>query len=392
MLAVTGVMPVGGSSTFLINLARGMQELGYRLPVAVMSDHVDYRRELAAAGGLLHEMSRTDTIYEDRIQQVLAIINDYRPALVLAALSSESFEILRYLPDGVKRVGIVQSDDEKVYQMAANYAPWIDSMVGVSSAIGQRLAGMQEFHQQQVISIPYGIHFEHSRTATDSSIHQPLRVIYAGRISEDQKRISRIAEVIGRLANASSGFEFTIVGDGPEAGWLQDQVGGLPGVKLLGRLDNQATIAEFAAQDVFLLLSDYEGLPLALLEAMGMGCVPVVSDLESGIGELVNDDCGITIPLGDIDHAVTQLKRLESDRELLSRLSSNASSLVRKKYSATRMARAYLDLAESTALQIPDWDSWAAKKPAINVPLLVNKKWLYSPLLRVIRRTLKVIK
>ena len=43
--------------------------------------------------------------------------------------------------------------------------------------------------------------------------------------------------------------------------------------------------------DIFLLTSDFEGLPLALLEAMSCGCVPVVSDV-GGIRQLEFDGFG----------------------------------------------------------------------------------------------------
>ena len=57
----------------------------------------------------------------------------------------------------------------------------------------------------------------------------------------------------------------------------------------------------------FSLLSDYEGLALSLLEAMGAGVVPVVSDLSSGIAQAVPADCGLRVPFGNLDAAAAAL-------------------------------------------------------------------------------------
>ncbi|WP_371821102.1 glycosyltransferase [Chloracidobacterium sp. D] len=43
---------------------------------------------------------------------------------------------------------------------------------------------------------------------------------------------------------------------------------------------------------MFVLLSDYEGLPIALMEAMATGLVPICTAMRSGIGQLVVD--GVT--------------------------------------------------------------------------------------------------
>ena len=81
------------------------------------------------------------------------------------------------------------------------------------------------------------------------------------------------------------------------------------------------------------LLSDYEGLPIALLEAMACGCVPVCLSMRSGIPELIQDGVnGIIVP--DRESSFTAaVQRLKDDVEFRDRLSSNARKTVIDKYS-----------------------------------------------------------
>ena len=65
-------------------------------------------------------------IYEDRLAMVLHELGRFQPAVVLANLAPTSFEVLRYVPNGVFRVGAGQSDDPIVYEMMRHYAPWMD--------------------------------------------------------------------------------------------------------------------------------------------------------------------------------------------------------------------------------------------------------------------------
>ena len=66
-----------------------------------------------------------------------------------------------------------------------------------------------------------------------------------------------------------------------------------------------------AAADIFFLPSKYEGLSLALYEAMAMKTVPVAADV-GGQRELVTSDCGFLVPGGDDEIAgyVTAIKGL----------------------------------------------------------------------------------
>ncbi|WP_158277645.1 glycosyltransferase family 4 protein [Opitutus sp. ER46] len=106
-------------------------------------------------------------------------------------------------------------------------------------------------------------------------------------------------------------------------GWSPDAQGKLP------------------AYDLFLHTAGYEGLPLALLEAMDAGLACAV---ESGVyGQLpvALQHCAICI-----DNS-TDWRRLLSDRVSLSRLGAKAQTLVRNEFSTATMARAYEEIYSS---------------------------------------------
>ena len=76
--------------------------------------------------------------------------------------------------------------------------------------------------------------------------------------------------------------------------------------------------------EVFLLPSLYEGLPMSLLETMGCGMVPVVTDVGS-ISEYVKDGVnGLMIGVKDAQSIVDAIEKLGSDGTLLRKLSANA--------------------------------------------------------------------
>jgi glycosyltransferase involved in cell wall biosynthesis len=79
---------------------------------------------------------------------------------------------------------------------------------------------------------------------------------------------------------------------------------------------------------VFVLPSRDEGLPMALLESMGHGLVPVVSPVGS-IGEVVQDgENGLLVPPGDVAALKRALESLLADEGLRDRLAKAARSTV----------------------------------------------------------------
>jgi len=85
-------------------------------------------------------------------------------------------------------------------------------------------------------------------------------------------------------------------------------------VEFLGWRDDVENVLR--GVDAFCLMSDYEGFPLAILEAMRIGLPCVVSGV-GGCGEAVVDgENGFLVPRGDVAVLADRLKRLNADRPM----------------------------------------------------------------------------
>jgi glycosyltransferase involved in cell wall biosynthesis len=131
-----------------------------------------------------------------------------------------------------------------------------------------------------------------------------------------QKRLDLWIELAAKILQQHDNAHFIIVGDGPlknelmkkrEALGLQHRVH-MPGLETEVR-------PYLAAFDIFMMCSVFEGLPIALLEAMAMEC-PVISTDAGGIGEVVRHGvegliCAVEQPEKLVEHAHHLLKEPE---------------------------------------------------------------------------------
>jgi hypothetical protein len=136
------------------------------------------------------------------------------------------------------------------------------------------------------------------------------------------------------------------------------------------------------SHEVFLLVSDHEGLPLSLLEAMGHGLVPVVSNLASGIPEVVDRECGILVEPDKIDDYATGIIWLSKNRSVLAEMAQKATERVRRDYSVEAMTNRWLLLLDR--LHKRDGENWGVL-PKITGPLNHDSPWFREPM-RTIRR------
>lgn len=153
------------------------------------------------------------------------------------------------------------------------------------------------------------------------------RLLFVGRFVE-KKGASVLAAALHSLPNEFV-WELAMVGDGPSRKTLERDFAGMP-VEFLGQLGRQELSDQYRQADVVVFPSlparsgDQDGLPVALLEAMGTGCAVIGSALP-GITEAIEPEVsGLLVPPGDSVALSEALVRLGSDPALRARLGTAA--------------------------------------------------------------------
>jgi glycosyltransferase involved in cell wall biosynthesis len=144
-----------------------------------------------------------------------------------------------------------------------------------------------------------------------------------------------LLESVASLAAEGIAVSCALIGDGPERPALETLCGSLAiagQVRFLGAMAHQATLAEVARADVFVLASFAEGLPVALMEAMALG-VPCVSTAIAAIPELIQDGRnGLLVPPANPVALAAALRRLATDPQLRAELGRNARHTAEERY------------------------------------------------------------
>lgn len=160
-----------------------------------------------------------------------------------------------------------------------------------------------------------------------------------------QKRLDDWLEIARRVYEAEPAARFVLVGDGPLRHELEALAGRLElsgAVSFVGLQDDVRPY--LAAMDVFLSTSGYEGLPVALLEAMSLARAPVATAVQ-GVRSIISEgEDGLLFEPGDVTGMTEAVRRLLSDQDLRGRLGAAARHTVRRRFGMERMMREIEDL------------------------------------------------
>jgi glycosyltransferase involved in cell wall biosynthesis len=155
-----------------------------------------------------------------------------------------------------------------------------------------------------------------------------------------KKRHEDLLAAAGILLADRGDVTFLLVGDGPLRGQMEAkarEMGLGDRVRFLGYRTDAVRV--MAAGDLFVLSSQFEGLPIALLEAMALG-LPVVATRAGAIPEVViNEEHGLLVDALSPASLAAGMSRALADRDLQERLSRNACERVRSEFGIDAMVR-----------------------------------------------------
>ena len=341
---------VGGFSTWLQRLLPLLHMAGIKIEVHVMAiggpgaGCAFYEKQgipVRWIPFLKHVPYAVRYLYEllEESQPDIYVPNCYIPAYYAAGYAKRA---------GIPTVGVLLSDDlynQEVINEFVNGNPdfRVSAIVPCSTFLESQVSSTAATLGVMVRRIPCGVPIP-ARTAELS--RSVFRLVYTGRLTEKAKRISDVTNALCTVTGNIPNLEAWMTGNGEAQPAVEVIIRekGMGRVQLLGRVDDVYDV--LAQCHGLVLLSDYEGLPTSVLEAMATGVVPICLDTRSGIREAIEHGVNGLIVRDRGADFFDAVSGLQSDPVRWRQLSVAARETARRRFSAEACARQWVDLLE----------------------------------------------
>ncbi|HMJ73722.1 MAG TPA: glycosyltransferase family 4 protein [Solirubrobacterales bacterium] len=354
---------VSGVNASMESIGLQLTELGWDLEVLFTRDEAAVRES-----SLDHPLPLIPYRFLERDRKgppgvwnaLLGDLESQAPCILFMAYDFLANSAAAALTESVGIVTWVQADDRDYYEQVYRLGRYCNAVICVSEVLRDRVAEMNP-----VIG-------EHTRVIHNSSVRQEdvarrrarkgdkMRLVYTGRLVQYQKRILDFIDLAQALDRTGVPYEITLIGTFSAHDGTRDQFERLGAphiadgrINLAGRMRREEIMEVLTAQDFFVLLSDFEGLPLALVEAMARGCVPVTAQSPSGIPEIVTSgENGYIVEGRNYDAWAALLTELWQDPRAQIELSRKARATIRERFTVERIGAQFDQAFRQVAAEI----------------------------------------
>lgn len=329
----------GGAPSRLATLARGLRDRGWDVLFVSLMPGGAIATELRSEGFAVASMEmRTWRDAPAALLKLRRSISKFRPMVVQSALwHANLLARLAAIGTGVPVVNGHESvDEDRPY--ARTVMEWLTSRLAVAhtavaEAVAIRIAERDRVTRTRIHVIPIAKNWDEwvpssrrDQTRRLLGIPPDARVVgWTGRL-HPVKNLGTLLRAIERLPE----WWLLIVGDGPERTNLEGEANELQvkqRVVFAGEVPDVPRYLETA--DVFCMTSQWEGLPIALMEAMAMG-LPSIAPPVGAIPQLVQE--GVTGLLLNSQDPLEIAAKIRSANEQRT-LGSNAATFIRENFS-----------------------------------------------------------
>ena len=244
-----------------------------------------------------------------------------------------------------------------VYRWAERLAaPFADRIITVSEydrtlAIDRRVAP-----SRQVVAIHNGMPDNPANMRADAAASPP-RIVMVARF-EPQKDHTTALNALASVRDLPWEVEF--IGDGPLLGPAKEMAGRLGLAERVHFAGARRDVAErLAAAQLFILISNWEGFPRSILEAMRAQLPVVASDVGGTRESVVDQTTGFLIARGDAETLAARLRLLLSDSALRAKMGAAARARYEQHFTAQRMFQRTLEVYETVLRGKPKYATLA---------------------------------
>jgi glycosyltransferase involved in cell wall biosynthesis len=319
---VTRADPIGGAQIHVRDLAAAVQAQGHAATVITSGSgpFIDgLRAQQTPTIVLQHLGVPIDPVRDLRaLQEIRAVLRDLRPDLVTAHSSKAG--VLGRLAGRSLRIPVVLtvhgwSFTPGIPALQATVYRQIERFVG---PLASRIITVSEFDRQlaldariaaaaRVVTVHNGMPDVPLHLRADPG-RGPPRLVMVARFGSQKDHVTLFRALAGLQQDP---WALDLVGEGPLMGEMASLAATLGIGSRVRFLGQRTDVDQILAQaQVSLLVSNWEGFPLSILEAMRAG-LPVVASSVGGVSEAVRDgETGYLVPRGGVDQLRDRIGRL----------------------------------------------------------------------------------
>lgn len=324
LFVITRADAIGGAQVHVKDLAIALQQDQHKVLVLTGESGV-YNQDLKEAG---IESIACDSLQRKinpigdgkSLRYMLYIIDLFKPD-VIAAHSSKA-GILGRLAGRMSQVPCVftahgwsftpgiAEPNRTIYRWLEKLIVPLASKVICVSEFDRQIGLQANLNPQKLLTIHNGMKDIETQLKAKPAQGKPVKIAMVARFDRQKDHLTLVK------AFKDLNAELILVGDGPNFDKIKQQVEQLGISDQVSFLGFRQDIAEILAQvHIYALISNWEGLPCTIIEAMRAG-LPVVASDVGGIKEIVIDQqTGYIIPRGDIQTLRQKLNYLINNEQ-----------------------------------------------------------------------------
>lgn len=220
-------------------------------------------------------------------------------------------------------VQVVHGNYDYYYNLAIKHQACIDAYICVSPVIQRKLSAL--LPEPKRTSVHY-LRFPVPAVNSNLQTNEKLKIVYAsGNLIDENKQFSLVPEINSLLQKENINVDWIIVGKGKTKEELLELMYSTNEVMHAAYLDNEALLALLPTADIFLLPSLKEGFPVAVVEAMKAGLVPLVTDWQGATAELIIEGkTGFYVKPKDAEGYAKRIAILNDNRSMLDEICAAA--------------------------------------------------------------------
>jgi glycosyltransferase involved in cell wall biosynthesis/GT2 family glycosyltransferase len=312
---------MGGLEGCVLNLAKELSTSSFRIHGVVTSrNDIEADPELLSSFDTLTFLPSDSATVDRTLVQVMSMAD-----VVINAHSAAAYNVLPELrrQSNVRYISylhVVDKDDDGFpggYPIIAlrQFDDFIDHYAVISEHLrrmclnfgvaDERITLVPNAPSVSPASRESALEITNEKCRRTYSEDRPVRILFSGRF-DHQKGIDRIEKVAAQLRKTHLPYELQLLGKAvlsrSQSSWT------IPGATILPGVISRSVLARhYAAADILLLPSRWEGVPLAILEAMSFGNIVIATNV-GAVQEVVrNGENGILVDGDSADEAVVRI-------------------------------------------------------------------------------------